>query len=141
MSGRPPHLRPGQIALVAAGGAVGTLIRYLLQQTVPPTGFPVATMGINIVGAFLLGLLISSLARRGPDTGRRRSLRFLLGTGALGGLTTYSALALDSVSLAGGADASNSAIYAFGTLIIGVAAAAIGVRLGSSARALRTVHR
>ena len=138
MSGRPPHLQPGQIALVAAGGAVGTLIRYLLQQAIPATAFPASTMGINIAGAFLLGLLISSLARRGPDEGRRRSLRFILGTGALGGFTTYSTLALDSVALAGSADPSNTAIYAFGTLVLGVAVAALGVRLGSVGRAFRT---
>ena len=122
---------------MAIGGAAGTLIRYLIQQSVPPTGFPVATMCINIVGAFLLGLLLAALADRGQETGRRRDLRLLLGTGVLGGFTTYSALAMDTVSLAGGATASNTAIYAFGTLVIGVVAAAIGVRVGSRGRALR----
>ncbi|THG31854.1 fluoride efflux transporter FluC [Naasia lichenicola] len=142
--GRPPHLQPRFIGLVALGGAVGTLTRYLIQQAVPPTGFPVATMAINIVGAFLLGLLLATLARRGDDSGSRRSLRLLLGTGLLGGFTTYSALALDTVSLAGGADASNAAIYAFGTLIVGVLAAGLGIRLGSgprSAAVRRTVGR
>jgi len=140
-SARPPHLQLRYIGLVALGGALGTLARYLLGQAVAPTGFPIVTMIINIVGAFALGLLLSTLAQRGDDSGRRRSLRLLLGTGALGGFTTYSALALDTVSLAGGADASNAAIYAFGTLVAGVLAAGIGIRLGAGGRRPRPVSR
>lgn len=138
---RPPHLHLPNVALVALGGAIGTLARYLLGQAVPPTGFPFSTLAINIVGAFALGLLLSALAQRGDDSGRRRSLRLLLGTGMLGGFTTYSALALDTVSLAGGADASNAAIYAFGTLVAGVLAASVGIRIGSGGRRPRPVSR
>jgi CrcB protein len=129
------------VGLVVLGGAIGTLARYLLGQAVPPTGFPIVTMAINIVGAFALGLLLSTLAQRGDDSGRRRSLRLLLGTGLLGGFTTYSALALDTVSLAGGADASNAAIDAVGTLVAGVLAAGIGIRVGSGRRRPRSVSR
>src|SRR5699024_11239433 len=59
---------------------------------------PVGTFLANISGAFLLGLLVESLSRRGADHGRRRDLRLLLGTGLLGGYTTYSALANDTRS-------------------------------------------
>ena len=94
---RPVHLRWQYLALVAAGGAVGTALRELLMLAVPPVAeIPVATLGINVLGAFLLGALLETLARRGPDVGGRRKLRLLLGTGALGGFTTYSSLATDT---------------------------------------------
>ena len=71
--------------VVALGGAVGTLARYGLSHAVPDTGgVPVATLVENVVGAFLLGLLLEALARSGPDVGRRRLARLGLGTGLLG---------------------------------------------------------
>src|SRR5690625_1607156 len=88
------------IGLVALGGTVGTLARYLLDALIGDTaGLPLGIFIINITGAFLLGVLIESLALGGPDRGRRRDLRLLLGTGLLGGYTTYSLLASDIAAL------------------------------------------
>ena len=56
---RPVHLRWPYLALVFAGGTVGTALRELLVLTAPPVaGVPVVIVGINIVGAFLLGLTL-----------------------------------------------------------------------------------
>lgn len=91
-------LRP--LVLVALGGAAGTTARYLLGETISDVaGMPFGIFAINLTGAFLLGWLIEALARYGPDTGRRRDLRLLLGTGVIGGFTTYSALAADTAVL------------------------------------------
>src|SRR5699024_12692465 len=77
------------IGLVALGGTVGTLARYLLDALIGDTaGLPLGIFIINITGAFLLGVLIESLALCGQDRGRRRDLRLLLGPGLLGGYTT-----------------------------------------------------
>ena len=54
-------------------------------------GVPVATFGINVVGAFLLSVLLELLAKHGLDIGWSRRVRLGVGTGALGGFTTYSA--------------------------------------------------
>lgn len=129
----PLHLRPGSIALVFAGGAVGTAGRELLQLAVPKlAGVPVATMGINISGAFLLGLLLSALAARGPDAGARRAARLLLGTGVLGGFTTYSSLAVDTAGLLASGRIGAAGWYAFGTVLAGALATLVGIVLGSS---------
>jgi CrcB protein len=84
--------------VVLAGGAVGTPARYALSTAFPTRtgGWPTGTFLANLVGAFLLGVLLEGLARRGDDSGRRRVLRLGLGTGFLGAFTTYSALAVET---------------------------------------------
>lgn len=132
---RPLHLRPSAILVVAGGGAVGTAARYSVSLLLPPLGaLPVATMIVNVVGAFLLGLLLEALARRGPDLGGRRTLRLLLGTGVLGGFTTYSTFSLDTVELLGAGRFAESALTAGGTLALGTAAAVLGIAVAGRRR-------
>ena len=65
---KPVHLSWESIGLVAAGGIVGTGLRYLITVVSPRwSGVPVATFAINIVGAFLLGVLLELLAERSID--------------------------------------------------------------------------
>lgn len=124
---RPVHLRPPYLALVFAGGTVGTAAREALSLAFPPiNGIPYAIFGINVLGAFLLGVLLDALARRGPDHGRRRTLRLLLGTGVMGGFTTYSALATDTAALIGGGAVAGIG-YGILTVVIGAAATWAGI--------------
>ena len=119
----PLHLAPSALALVAAGGAAGTAARYGLSQAVHPWGaWPAATFLVNLAGAFLLGLLLEALARRGPDHGRRRQLRLLLGTGFCGGFTTFSAFSLETLTLLQGGRPWTAAAYALGSVACGVLA-------------------
>jgi len=130
---RPVHLRWQYLALVFAGGTVGTALRELLAISVPPVaGVAVVIVGINVVGAFLLGLLLETLARNGPDDGRRRQLRLLLGTGVLGGFTTYSALATDTSLLLADDRVGTALLYALGTVIIGAITAWAGIACGAA---------
>ena len=116
--------------MVAVGGAIGTGAREAISLAIPPVGgVPVAILGINVVGAFLLGLLLESLLRRGPDDGRRRDLRLFLGTGVLGGFTTYSALAADSSVLLIEGSALVGVLYAVGSVVLGVLASWSGIVL------------
>lgn len=93
---------------VFVGGGAGACLRYTVSLVAPHliSGplpqhylFLLPTLLINTLGVFLLGLLLAYLAARGPETARRRSLRLSLGTGLLGGFTTYSTFALDGVQL------------------------------------------
>ncbi|WP_323511955.1 fluoride efflux transporter CrcB [Subtercola sp. RTI3] len=132
------HLRPSSLGLVALGGAIGTAARYLLSAAYPAIdGLPVTTFGINLMGAFLLGVLLESLSRRGSDAGRRRALRLLLGTGVMGGFTTYSALSVDTVTLLGAGRILEGILYALGTVVLGALASIGGIALSSWLHARR----
>lgn len=114
------------LALVAAGGTVGTLLRTL-AVTGEGDGLPLQTLAVNVAGAFLLGLLLGALHRR-PQA---RSLRLALGTGLLGAFTTWSGLAVQCVLLVRDGRATLAAGYLLASLTLGVLAAAAGSRLGA----------
>ena len=125
---RRPHWRLTFIALVFAGGTAGTLCRLLLNGVVPsPQDLPLPTLAINLGGSFLLGLLLEGLLRTGPDRGRRLKVRLLLGTGFLGGFTTYSAFALETLSLAADGAIGFAAAYVAVSLLGGVLLSFAGI--------------
>lgn len=129
----PHHTDPVLVASVAAGGALGSLARYGLSHALHPrAGWPLATLAENLVGAFLLGLLLQWLLRRGHETPRRRWLRLTLGTGVLGGFTTYSAFALELHGLLAGGRVGVAAGYAVASVVGGTLACVAGVALAGS---------
>ncbi len=128
----PGTLTPATLAIVFLGGTLGTAAREALGLALPASaGIPWAILTANLVGAFALGLLLEALVRRGPDHGIRRRLRLLLGTGFLGGFTTYSALATDTALLLGAGDGWVAAAYGIGTVVVGAVATFAGILLGS----------
>lgn len=126
---RPVHLHPGFVLLVVAGGIAGALSRYGLSSVLPsPGGWPLPTLVINLAGAFLLGVLLEALSRRGPDAGRLRTVRLLAGTGFLGAFTTYSTLALEANHLLGAGRSRDAFVYVAITVIGGAIATLAGIR-------------
>src|SRR5690606_35928734 len=117
---RPVHVDWRFLGLVFVGGTMGTAARETLSLTVPSVdGILLVIVGINLLGAFILGLLLANLARRGEDRGRRRVVRLLLGTGVMGGFTTYSTLAADTALLFEGGRPWVGALYGVGTVVLG----------------------
>ena len=110
------------VPLVALGGGLGALARYGMAQALPPEdgGFPLATLVTNLLGCFALGLLVGALPHR-------TRLRALVGTGLLGGFTTFSTLALETDRLLETAPATALGYLALTTLG-GVALARAGLR-------------
>lgn len=108
---------------VAAGGAIGSLGRWLVALAAGDTGW--GTLAVNITGAFALGLLVVWL-----EAGARHPLaRPFLAVGLLGGWTTYSTFALDAHGLASG-NLPALLGYLVATLVLGIGAAALGLVLG-----------
>jgi len=125
---RAVHLHPGFMLVVVTGGVFGALARYGLGTVLPsPGGWPVPTLVINIAGAFLLGVLLEALVRRGPDAGRLRVIRLLAGTGFMGAFTTYSTLALEANALLGAGRTADALIYVAATLVGGALATVSGI--------------
>ncbi|HUO41126.1 MAG TPA: fluoride efflux transporter CrcB, partial [Mycobacterium sp.] len=85
-----------ELAAIFAGGALGTAARAALVTLVPadPGRWPWPTFGVNIIGAFLLGLFTTRLLERPPLSSYRRPL---LGTGVCGGLTTFSTMQVETL--------------------------------------------
>ena len=129
---RPLHLHGRFVLLVAAGGILGALSRYVFGMTLPaPNAWPLPTLLINLSGAFALGWLLEALARSGPDAGLRRIARLGIGSGFLGAYTTYSTLALESVHLFGSGRGMDAMWYLVASLLGGVAATTLGIWLGA----------
>ena len=122
---------PRWLGLVFLGGAVGTTLRSLLETAygAAPGQWPWATFWINVGGSLLLGALLEGIAASGRDTGWRRGLRLGVGTGVMGGFTTYSTFSVETVSLLGSGQGLLAAGYALASVITGVLAALLGVRV------------
>lgn len=88
------------IALVALGGAIGSVSRYLLGTRIQSASlsldFPFGTLMVNLIGCFLIGFLSQLVETRGLFTPEARNLVFI---GMLGGFTTFSSFGNDTVNL------------------------------------------
>jgi CrcB protein len=98
------------LAAIAAGGATGAAARYLIGSTWPtPAGaFPVSTWAINIIGCALIGILMVLVTQ---VWSRQRLIRPFLGTGVLGGFTTFSTYTVDIQRLVAGAHTGPALLY------------------------------
>ena len=118
------RLRSLDLFLVAAGGAVGALVRFAVDSTAADSLFPWPTLAINVLGAFALGLLPALAVVR-----RSRRVAITLGPGLLGGFTTVSAWAGQVRDLTDSGHAGTAGLYLTVTLAAGLGAAALGRRL------------
>jgi fluoride exporter len=140
------HLPSGpgaaDLAAVAAGGGIGSVVRYLLSAAFPAGhGFPWAIFAVNVSGCFLLGLLMVYLLEVWPP---RRFLRPFLAIGLLGGYTTFSTYAGGVMTLLIGhapaladAYALSSIVAALGAVWFGMRAARIAAEVPGRIRAAR----
>ena len=86
------------LAAVATGGALGTVARWAaaIASPTPPTGFPWMTLAVNVLGCFLIGVLVALVT---DVVAAHPLVRPFLGTGVLGGFTTFSGYAVDGTQL------------------------------------------
>ena len=119
----PPSFLAASLA-VALGGGFGAWLRYVAGKLIPAAAFPYATLTVNIVGSFAMGLLAGWLVRAGGSEGAR----LLLGVGVLGGFTTFSAFSLEVVTLAQRGAPGMAMLYVAASLAGGIVALFIGLR-------------
>lgn len=118
------------LAAIAVGGALGALCRHLVAAHISRwlgLGFPYGTLGVNIVGSLLMGVIIGLLVSR-LDAGPM--VRALITTGFLGGFTTFSAFSLETVLLVERGSPGLAMLYAFMSVLLCVGAVFLGLWLG-----------
>jgi len=113
--------------LVAIGGAAGSVARYGAYRLWPVAGggWPVATMTVNIIGSFAIGLIYAYVAARGASADNARVFWM---TGVLGGFTTYSAFALETALLG---FSWIGVLYVAGTVVGCLLATLLGMKVGA----------
>lgn len=113
---------------VLVGGLLGTGLRLVVDLALPHGGaaFPIGTFLVNLVGSFVLGALVARIWPVAPEW-----LRVGLGPGLLGSFTTFSALAVSAVELTAAGAGVAAIVYVTASVIGGIVAAALGIRLGA----------
>ena len=123
------------VPLIMLGGALGTAARAGLETALPAASaaLPWTTLAINLIGSYVLGLLLEVLYAAGPDRGTRRGIRLTLGTGILGGFTTYSTFMVETADRLRDGHALIALAYMVGSVLAGLLAAALGITTASRA--------
>jgi CrcB protein len=115
------------LLLVGLGGALGAMMRYMLCLVPNHGDFPIMTLAVNLIGAFLIGV-ISGFAASGDAN---RNLILFLKTGVCGGFTTFSTFSLETLTLLQNGKTAMALIYAGSSLIGCVIGVKIGEMLGN----------
>lgn len=117
--------------LVAAGGATGAVMRYLVGvlagRTLGHGAWPWGTFAVNVLGGLLMGVLIGVLALRGGAD--QEKWRLLLGVGVLGGFTTFSSYSLEIVLMIQRKAYIAAAAYGAGSMALSIFALMLGLFL------------
>lgn len=114
---------------VAAGGAIGSVARHLVNvatHRIVGTEFPWATLSVNVVGSFAIGLLVELMALK---LNVSNEVRAFLTTGILGGFTTFSAFSLDFALLVERKSYAFAGAYVAGSVVISLLAVFAGLSL------------
>jgi CrcB protein len=117
------------LLLVMLGGAFGSGARYLTGRATLDwfgPGYPWGTLAVNLIGGFLMGVLVGTLARIGQGG---EQWRVLIGVGVLGGFTTFSAFSLDAMGMIERGDWIPMLGYALVSVVGSITALAIGLQL------------
>ncbi len=123
-------MKPGLVALVFLGGGIGSVLRYVLSTSLQKSfagPFPVGTFAVNVLGCFAVGLVGAlglERAALSPEA------RVFLMVGILGGFTTFSSFAWESLGLLSVRDVARTTLYVGGSVFLGLLGAWLGRLLG-----------
>ncbi len=117
--------------VVAAGGAIGAVLRYVLMNLVGTRNIfglhlPYGTLAVNILGSFLMGVMIEYIARHVSGS---QHLHLFFAVGILGSFTTFSTFSLDVIVMMQRGEMTQMAVYIIGSVMISIVALFLGISL------------
>jgi len=115
--------------IVFVGAGIGGMLRHganMLGLRLAGPDFPYATLAVNILGSFAMGIVAGTFILRADLP---YPMRLFLATGVLGGFTTFSAFSLDAVALYERGELMAAALYVGGSVILSIAALWVGLSL------------
>ena len=113
------------VILVAVGGAFGTLARYGLAGIINNRSHPWGTVAVNVIGSLVLGLMVGYWGFAAASPGK-----IALAVGVLGGFTTFSTFALDTIYLWEKGETTMAIVTLAVTVMVGIGAAVVGIIVG-----------
>jgi len=116
------------ILLVAAGGAIGAAMRYLVGEWLGNDGFPYATLSVNLLGSLVLGVMTVGIAQHVIS----ENLAFVFATGFLGAFTTMSAYSVETIAMFDRGDSTLAFSYIGLTMLLCPILAFVGWKVGES---------
>ncbi|MES2850129.1 MAG: fluoride efflux transporter CrcB [Bacteroidota bacterium] len=111
--------------LVGAGGALGSMLRYAGNCMYQQKSFPLTTFFINIIGSFIIGLVIGYSLKNESSA----NWKLFLATGICGGFTTFSAFSFENLLLLQNGKVLLSLLYIVSSVVLGIAAAWLGYKI------------
>lgn len=115
--------------LVGLGGALGSMLRYFTGTIVKNAQWPVATFLVNILGSFILGILVAWGIKQ---EGNMKNWILFAGTGVCGGFTTFSAFTVENIRLLQESKWQMALVYILASILFGIIAAFLGFRLAQN---------
>lgn len=114
-----------QFLLVGLGGAIGSVLRYAGSLFHPPKSFPLNTLLINVIGSFIIGIVIGCSLKNETYS----NWKLFLATGLCGGFTTFSAFSFENFLMIQEGKPLLSLIYIVGSVLFGITATWIGFKI------------
>ena len=121
-----------QIILVFIGGGLGALGRWgfgLISARLLGNAWPWGTFGVNVIGCFVMGLVMGHLMKTGAMAPSNDNWRLFLATGILGGFTTFSAFSLETANMIEAGHWQSAGFYTLASVTLSVAAVFAGMAL------------